>query len=177
MKVTTAVCVGALLFTPIVHAQSEAASTTAANPLTGVDRDFVQAATMSSSTEIDGAKLAHKNTTNPDVRSFARHMIADHMRLTMQLKAVAPHGVVVPKNNSDTALLDSLKPLNGKEFDRAYVQKLGIEAHRQTIAAFEKEAVEGQVAALREAAQNSLPTIREHYMMAQELAKKLSVVD
>ncbi|MCG1054468.1 DUF4142 domain-containing protein [Mycetohabitans sp. B5] len=177
MKLTTVACIGALLFTPVVHAQTQAASTTAANPLSSVDRDFIQAATMSSSTEIDAGKIAHKNTSNADVRSFARHMIADHMRLTVQLKAVAPHGVVVPKDNSDTALLDSLKPLIGADFDRAYVRKMGLEMHKQTIAAFEKEAKEGENPSLKQAALEALPTLREHYKMSQNLAEKLGVTE
>ncbi|MCG1018361.1 MULTISPECIES: DUF4142 domain-containing protein [Burkholderiaceae] len=177
MKLTTLACIGALVLTPVVHAQTQAASTTAANPLSSADRDFIQAATMSSSTEIDAGKMAHKNTSNPDVRSFARHMIADHMRLTVQLKAVAPHGVEVPKDNSDIALLESLKPLTGSDFDHAYVRKVGLEAHRQAIAAFEKEAKEGENPSLKEAALKALPTLREHYLMSQKLAQKLGVAE
>jgi threonine dehydrogenase-like Zn-dependent dehydrogenase len=39
----------------------------------------------------------------------AHHMMVDHTRLTMQLKMATPRGVTVPKDNSDTAVLDSLK--------------------------------------------------------------------
>ncbi|ALL69099.1 Protein of unknown function (DUF4142) [Paraburkholderia caribensis MBA4] len=60
---------------PAVLAQTQAASTTAANPLSQVDKDFVQAASMSSSTEIDSAKLAQKNSEDKDVKSFAHHMM------------------------------------------------------------------------------------------------------
>jgi predicted outer membrane protein len=48
-------------------------------------------------------------------------MAMDHTKLTVQLKA-APHGVIVPKDNSDTAVLDSLKGLKGAEFDKAYIE-------------------------------------------------------
>jgi predicted outer membrane protein len=51
-----------LSVTPLAVAQTEAASTTAANPLAQADKDFVQAASMSSSTEIDAAKLATANS-------------------------------------------------------------------------------------------------------------------
>ncbi|WP_235024948.1 DUF4142 domain-containing protein [Caballeronia arvi] len=156
----------------IVFAQTQAASTTQANELPAVDKAFVQAATESSSTEIDTAKLATKQSQDKDVKSFAHHMMVDHTKLTMQLKMAAPHGVEVPKDNSDTSVIDGLKPLKGREFDRMYIQKVGVEGHQKAVAAFRKEAQEGQNADLKKAAQKALPTIQEHLKMAQDLAAK-----
>jgi predicted outer membrane protein len=68
-----------------------------------------------------------------------------------------------------------LKPLKGKEFDQAYIQKVALEGHKQAIAAFEKEIADGQDAKLKEAAQKALPTIKEHYKLAQDLATKKGV--
>ena len=173
MIVTACSCLNLL---PIAAAaQTQAASTTAANPLPQVDKDFVQAASMSSSTEIDAAKLATSNSSDKDVKSFAHHMMADHTKLTIQLKMAAPHGVEVPKDNSDTSVLDALKPLKGKEFDQAYIQKVGLEGHQKTIAAFGKEISDGQNADLKKAAQEAMPTIHEHYRMARQLAAKKGV--
>ncbi|MEK6346688.1 MAG: DUF4142 domain-containing protein [Burkholderia sp.] len=166
-----ALCLCAAAATPAV-AQSQAASTTSANPLPDPDKQFVQAASQSSSTEIDAAKLAMENTRNKDVRTFARRMMLDHTKLTVQLKMAAPHDVAVPKDNSDTAVLDSLRPLHDQAFDRAYVQKVGVEGHRSAVEVFRQEASQGQVAALKAAAQKALPTIEHHYRMAQDLANK-----
>jgi predicted outer membrane protein len=130
---------------------------------------------MSSSTEIDAAKLAATRSSDKDVKSFARHMMADHTKLTVQLKMAAPHGVTVPKDNSDTAVLDSLKPLKGKAFDALYIQKVGLEGHQKAVSAFQQEASSGQNADLRTAAQKALPTIQEHYAMAKSLAAKKGV--
>ena len=85
-------CCALLLPVGVAEAQTQAASTTAANPLPEPDRDFVQAASMSSSTEIDAGKLAQKNSSDKDVKSFAHHMMLDHTKLTVELKAKAPHG-------------------------------------------------------------------------------------
>jgi putative membrane protein len=126
-----------------IRAQTEAASTTAANPLPGPDRDFVQAASMSSSTEIDAAKLAQKNSNDKDVKSFAHHMMLDHTKMTVQLKNAAPHGVTVPKDNSDTSVLDSLRPLKGKAFHNAYIAKVGLKGHEDAIVAFKQEMSDG----------------------------------
>jgi predicted outer membrane protein len=169
------ICCAVLIPLAHVQAQTEAASTTAANPLPEPDREFVQAASMSSSTEIDAGKLAEKNSNDKDVKSFARHMIADHTKLTAQLKLAVPHGVTVPKDNSDTSVLDELRPLKGKAFDDAYISKIGLKGHEDAIAAFRKQISEGQNAKLKQLAQKALPTIEEHYRMAQSLAKKKGV--
>ena len=50
-------------------------------------------------------------------------MMFDHTELTMQSKMAAPHGVAVPKDNSDTTVIDALKPLKGEEFDTMYIQR------------------------------------------------------
>lgn len=168
-------CCVLLLPIGIAQAQTQAASTTAANPLPEPDRDFVQAASMSSSTEIDAAKLAQKNSNDKDVKSFAHHMMLDHTKLTAQLKMAAPHGVEVPKDNSDTSVLDELKPLKGKEFNDAYIAKIGLKGHEDAVAAFKKEISDGQNADLKKLAQKGLPTIERHYQMAQDLAKKKGV--
>jgi putative membrane protein len=157
------------------QAQSEAASTTAANDLPAPDKAFVQAASMSSSTEIDAAKLAMKTSQDKDVKSFAEHMAMDHTKLTLALKAAAPHGIAVPKDNSDGAVLDSLKGLKGKEFDDAYIRTVGLEGHTKAVAAFEDEVNNGQNPDLKKAAQKGLPTIQEHLKMAQSLAVKKGV--
>ncbi|BCG05391.1 membrane protein (plasmid) [Paraburkholderia sp. PGU19] len=168
------VLAGALVIAPLA-AQTEAASTTAGNPLAQADKDFVQAASSASSTEIDAAKLATSNSEDKDVKSFAHHMILDHTKLTVQLKMAAPDGVTVPKDNSDTALLGSLKGLKGKAFDQAYISKVGVEGHKEAVAAFQKEIADGQDAKLKKAAQDALPTIQKHYQMAQDLATKKGV--
>jgi putative membrane protein len=161
-------------FSP-AFAQTQAASTTQANDLSPVDKAFVQAASESSSTEIDTAKLATKLSQDKDVKEFAHQMTVDHTKLTVQLKMAAPHGVAVPKDNSDPAVLNALKPLKGKAFDTAYIKSVGLEGHQKAVAAFQKEAQEGQNANLKNAATKALPTIQHHLEMAQALAAKKGV--
>lgn len=180
MKRTTAllpaIAVALVAAAPVTgFAQTQAASTTQANDLPAVDKEFVQAATESSSTEIDTAKLATSQSQDKDVKSFAHHMMMDHTKLTVQLKMAAPHGVEVPKDNSDQSVIDALKPLKGKAFDAMYIKKVGVEGHQKAVAAFQKEAQEGQNADLKKAAQKALPTIEKHLKMAQDLAAKKDV--
>jgi hypothetical protein len=39
----------------------------------------------------------------------------------------------IPKDNSDTSVIDSLRPLKGAEFDKAYVQKVGVQGYKDAI--------------------------------------------
>lgn len=170
------IAAAAISATPVVcSAQTQAASTTQANDLPPIDKAFVQAASQSSSTEIDTAKLATSQSQDKDVKNFAHHMMMDHTKLTVQLKMAAPHGVTVPKDNSDETVISALKPLKGKEFDTMYINKVGVEGHQQAVEAFQKEAQEGQNADLKKAAQKALPTIQEHLKMAQQLAAKKAI--
>jgi putative membrane protein len=130
---------------------------------------------MSSSTEIDAAKLAQKNAKDKDVKSFAHHMMRDHEKLTVHLKIAASHGVTVPKDNSDTSVLDLLRALKGKAFDEAYIQNPGLEGHKQATVALQKEIADGQDAKLKKAAQDALTTIEKHYQMAEDLATKKDI--
>jgi predicted outer membrane protein len=130
---------------------------------------------MSGSTEIDAAKLATKQSQDKDVKNFAHHMMVDHTKLTLELKMAAPHGVAVPKDNSDTTVLDSLKGLKGKEFDTVYIKSVGVQGHQKAVEAFQKEAESGQNADLKKAAAKALPTIQDHLKMAQALAAKKGV--
>jgi len=158
-----------------VAAQTQAASATQANDLPSVDKQFVQAATESSSTEVDTAKLALKQSQDKDVKDFAHHMIVDHTKLTFELKAAVPHGVNVPKDNSDMSVVNALRPLKGKAFDAKYIKTVGLEGHEKAVAAFKKEAQDGQNEDIKKAAQKGLPTIEEHLKMAKDLAAKKGV--
>ncbi|APR35822.1 DUF4142 domain-containing protein [Paraburkholderia sp. SOS3] len=152
-----------------------AASKNGAQALSDTDRQFVHTAAVAGTTEIDAAKLAMRQSNDKSVKAFAARMIADHTKLSLQLKAAVPHGVDVPKE-ADTSALDSIRSLKGAEFDSAYISKFGLQGHKDAIAAFQDEAQNGQDASIKKAAQKALPTIQHHYAMAEELAKKKNVM-
>jgi predicted outer membrane protein len=62
--------------------------------------------------------------------------------------------------------------LSGAEFDRAYVNAM-VRDHAETIRKFELAAQNLDDADLKRFADRTLPTLREHYAMAQELSTKL----
>ena len=143
--------------------------------LSPADQQFVQTASQSDATEIAASKIALKNSQDPHVRKFAQQMITDHTKLSHGMAALVSKKGFTTTPTADSALVGKLQTLKGKEFDQAYIQKVGLEGHKQAIAAFEKEIAEGQNADLKKAAQKALPTIKEHYQRAQQLAAKKGV--
>ncbi|MGI4855743.1 MAG: DUF4142 domain-containing protein [Janthinobacterium lividum] len=170
----------ALLLTPVLpnvafaQASDAAASATPA-ALSAVDQKFIDVATQSDATEIATAKLAMAQSQDKDVKAFARHMRMDHMKLSMALKAAAPHDVMLPKDNVDPAVMDALKGLKGKEFDEVYIKQVGVAGHKKAVMAFQDEVSNGTNMALKNGARKGLPTIEGHLRMAQALAKKKGV--
>lgn len=145
--------------------------------LSPVDQKFVDVATQSDATEIATAKLAMKQSQDKDVKAFARRMQMDHMKLSMALKAAAPHDVMLPKDNVDPAVMDALKGLKGKEFDDAYIKQVGVAGHQKAVMAFQDEVGNGTNMALKHGASMGLPKIEGHLRMAQALAKKKGVTE
>lgn len=181
----TAMCAAALLLTSALpnaaFAQASGAMASGAmapaSALSAADQKFVDVATQSDATEIATAKMAMTQSQDKDVKSFARHMRMDHMKLSMALKVSAPHDVTLPKDNADPAVLDSLKGLKGKEFDEAYIKQVGVAGHQKAVAAFQDEVSNGTNPALKKAASKGLPTIEGHLRMGQALAKKKGVTE
>ncbi|MGI4985674.1 MAG: DUF4142 domain-containing protein [Janthinobacterium lividum] len=156
---------------------SDAAASASSATLSAVDQKFVDVATQSDATEIATAKLAMKQSQDKDVKAFARHMEMDHMKLSMALKAAAPHDVMLPKDNVDPTVMDALKGLKGKEFDMVYIKQVGVVGHQKAVMAFQDEVSNGTNMSLKKGATKGLPKIQEHLRMAQALAKKKGVTE
>jgi putative membrane protein len=77
----------------------------------------------------------------------------------------------VPDNPSvaQRGKLKMLSTADGATFDRRYAESMGVEAHRDTIALFEKAAKSAQDRDVKAFAQKALPNLREHLKMAQAL--------
>ena len=65
-----------------------------------------------------------------------------------------------------------LEKMKGHEFDHAYMQHM-VQAHKQAVSAFEREAKSGHDADVKAWAEKTLPTLREHLKMATEVSAKL----
>jgi putative membrane protein len=136
------------------------------------DQAFIDGATRSVSTQHDAARLATSRSTDREVKAFAEHVGADNVQLSAALRAASPHGVDVPDNNPDTAVLDSIKDLRGGDFDKAYIEQVALADEQKTVSIFQAEIASGRNGQLKEAARKGLPTVQADYAQARELARR-----
>jgi putative membrane protein len=139
------------------------------------DSHFVANAASGGMAEVQLGHLAETRGNNPDVKNFGRRMVADHSDAAAKLQAVASkEGMAAPStlNEQDQAIYDKLRNLSGADFDRAYADAM-VKAHEQDIAEFEREGKSGKDAAVRQFAQDTLPTLREHLKLAQAMQKSV----
>jgi putative membrane protein len=134
-------------------------------------KDFAQA----NAAEVDAGILAQRQTQNPDVKSFAKHMVEDHTETTKQVEAMATSLNVDVKAQPDlmhkakAALLDGK---SGADFDAAYM-KAQISDHQKVVAMLQKEILEGQHPNVKQLASAALPHVQEHLEMAKQLQTKV----
>ena len=138
--------------------------------LSPADQQFVQDASKSDATEIAASRIALKNSSDPHVKKFAQQMIADHTKLSHGMAAFVSKKGFTATPSADSALVGKLQTLKGKEFDQAYVEQVGVEAHQRAVDLFQQESTSGTDSQLKAAATHALPTIKHHLAMAQQLA-------
>jgi predicted outer membrane protein len=149
-----------------------AAAAADAGRLHAADQTFIADGTKAVATQRDAARIATSRSTDRDVKAFAERVSADNAKISDSLRAASPRGVDVPKNDPDAAVLASINNLRGADFDKAYIEQVALAGEQKALSAFQAEIASGRDEQLKDAAKKALPTIQEHYAMAQDLAKR-----
>jgi putative membrane protein len=148
----------------------------AADPGSRQTREFVQAAGNSDSFEILEAHTALAQSTNPDVRTFAQHMLEDHSRTRAALADAAARAGLTPPPDGPSAdqaqMLSALQSQRGPDFDKTYVKQQAL-AHRAALAVEQDYAAKGDQPAIRKAAADAVPTISGHLQMAEQMKARM----
>ncbi len=133
------------------------------------DRTFVEKAASGGLAEVEMGQMAQQKAQNDQVRQFGQRMVDDHSRANQQLQQIAANNNITLPSGPDSkhrTKSQEMQKLSGARFDRAYMQDM-VQDHRQDIALFEKEAKQGKYADLKQFAEQTLPTLREHYDLAK----------
>lgn len=137
------------------------------------DRDFVTEAAGGGMAEVKLGELAKERAGSAEVRKFGERMVEDHTRANQELTALLrKKGMDMPTKEMPKKAqecYDRLSQLKGAEFDKAYIKDM-VKDHREDVALFESMSKSGKDADLRAFAIKTLPTLREHYQLAQKLA-------
>ncbi|HEV7239666.1 MAG TPA: DUF4142 domain-containing protein [Thermoanaerobaculia bacterium] len=143
--------------------------------MTPADKEFVVKAGMGGLYEVQAGNLALQNASSPAVRSFAQRVVTDHSKANAELAQLATaKGVALATEltGEHEAAVDHLATLSGAEFDKAYMQHM-VADHAKDVAEFEKASTSATDADLKGWAGRTLPILREHAKLANELAGKV----
>jgi putative membrane protein len=136
------------------------------------DQAFVTLAAQTDMTEAHLGQLAANQASSQDVKDYAQMLVTDHTSDYNQLSAIAKKaGLTVPAgiDAQHNHMIAPFEKLKAKMFDRRYVHDMAM-GHETAIAAYNKEARDGQNAELKAYAQQALPTLEKHKDSAQKLA-------
>jgi putative membrane protein len=166
-----------MLATPVV-AQS-LGERTGINSSLGISpktEDFVTQAAISDMFEIASSKIAQSQGNDVE-KKFAEQMIQDHTKTSSELKRlVGPGGSIkvdIP-SQLDSAHQSKLETLNkslGGDFSATYASQQ-VAAHKDAVSLFERYANGGDQTDLKEWAGKTLPALKHHLEMAQQLEQQ-----
>lgn len=131
----------------------------------GPDKDFLVKATYSNQIGIETSRLALDKATRDDVRAFARHVIDEHTKASVALKAAARASeqpeLAETLDGSHQSLLDSLSGRSGIDFDKAYIDQQ-VSLHDEAVTVLAEYASKGGAAALKRYAETMVPVETAH---------------
>jgi putative membrane protein len=179
MKYLAAGLALALLATPaLAQSVGEKTGVNSTLGITPATADFVKEAAISDMFEIQSSRLAQQQG-NATEKTFAATMIKDHTKTSDDLKSMVSSGDV--KADLPTALdsskqseLDKLKALKGADFSSRYDADQ-VSGHKDAVSLFERYAKGGDNPKLKDWAGKTLPTLRHHLEMAQDLSAGTTV--
>src|ERR1700761_8495119 len=174
--IVSSACAALFLLAP-ASAQS-VGEKTGVNSTLGISpttQDFVTEAANSDMMEIAAAKLAQEKG-NADEKKFAEQMITDHTKTTAAIKGMVESGDVkaeIPASldSSHQSKLDNLRGAKQDNFASDY-DSMQVSAHKDAVSLFERYSKSGDNAKLKDWAGKTLPTLRHHLEMAQDLNNK-----
>jgi putative membrane protein len=143
-------------------------------PIDSADKSFLQSAYEDGLAEIHMAGLGVKKTANEEIKAFAMKLEADHGKANGEMMVLAGNKQVTlaaKPDMVDTAK-EKLLDVRGTSFDKTFLDGM-VKDHEKAVAAFEKAANESKDPDVKAFAAKTLPTLKAHLSMAQELQEKI----
>ncbi len=166
----------ALLLSTAAFAQSvgEKTGVNSALGISPTTAAFVKEVAMSDMTEIAAAKIGQERG-NAEEKAFSAQMIADHTKTSEELKAMVPAdakaAIPAALDSSSQSKIDKLKNAKPDDFSSEF-DSMQVSAHKDAVSLFERYAKGGEDAKLKGWSDKTLPALKHHLEMAQNLGKK-----
>ena len=175
-RTTLTLAAAALLISTSAFAQS-VGEKTGVNSTLGISPttpDFVKEAATSDMTELAASKLGQERG-NAEEKAFASQMITDHTKTSEELKSMvtgdAKAAIPTALDSSSQSKIDKLKDAKPDDFSSDF-DSMQVSAHKDAVSLFERYAKGGDDPKLKDWAGKTLPTLRHHLEMAENLGKK-----
>lgn len=141
-------------------------------PVTGpADAAFFKAASAAGLAEVNLGNLATQKGGSDDVKAFGKTMVTDHTVAGDELKTIASKKSLPVSSEpmpADAKAAEEMGKKSGAAFDEAFRQKM-VADHQKVIKLFKTESASGKDADLKAFATKTLPTLKHHLEMAQNL--------
>ena len=178
MQVADTVTAGSATLVPLMAADlpaSQASTVDASAPTGGGavgkpidDISFVARATESGRKEMNSARNALPQLTNPDLKRMAEKLVADHGNANAKLAKLAEQKMwpLPAPQSHQTPPAGTASP----DFDSKWTAEM-IAAHERSVALYSAQAQGGEDTDLRKDARETLPTIQHHLAELRRLQK------
>jgi len=121
--------------------------------------------------EIKLGELAESYATTAAVKDLGKMIVDDHTKSGEALKAIAlKNDISLPDSLSDKSTIkyNDFATKRGMDFDKSFTKEM-IDAHKDAIDAFQKEADKGNNNELKDWASATIPTLQYHLEMSDSV--------
>jgi putative membrane protein len=138
------------------------------------NEEFLREAAMGDMVEVRMGRLGQQKAVSPEVKEFGRRMEADHGAHLEQVRSLAAkENVTLPQELDQKHRQDAekLSKLSGHEFDRQYMNHM-VKDHEEDIRKYERAQKQPVSAGVNALIDQTLPILKEHHAMAENIAKE-----
>jgi putative membrane protein len=142
-----------------------------------IDKMFVKKAMQDNLTAMQLGDLTLHQSSNEQVKQFARKSIDDHTKLNEQMRPIAQQlGVEIPTEVSkkDKSLIGKMQSVSGTAYDQAYIKET-VKGHKQDLSEYRREVSNSPNVGIKNAAAQGSETISAHLASAEQLAKDQNI--
>lgn len=143
--------------------------------LTNGEDNFVVNTIEANAEELSLLRASLNTATDTGLLAHAQQMITDHEQMDVELKSLAATKNV-DISNADTSIIAQLSEKPGPDWDEEWADEIG-DMHRTLIRRFERAQNFTKDADLKALIDKSLPTLRSHMQMAEQLEERLDKKD
>ena len=131
---------------------------------------FIKEAIQGNLAEVKVGQLAQEKGASQGVKDFGAALVKDHGSANQNATQAAQQMNVTPPakpNMMQTHVYDKLAKLSGEQFDQQFIKAM-LKDHKEDVAKYQRESNQSGPAA--DYAKQTLPTLKAHLKMAEDLA-------